>query len=299
MGNLATISSFMLYTAFALYSIATIIFGITIKDKNKQKKKGKTGTIAISLTIIGLIEQMVYFINRWIASGHAQVGNMFEFMTFLWMSLVSEFIIIYFNDSLKILGLYALSIALIIIAYASMCPTELSTLVPSLQTPWLYIHVTTVSLSQGILGVSFVAGLIYLIRQIDQTKRSKKNMWLELVLFSMIACVGFILSTVTFNILDYKTTFEYPSGDRMLQVEYNLPPIAGPQYGELMTDAGQDAWFEAPGWLQGKNAAKKFNTLIWSFGTGFILYGLMRLILRKRIGAAIQPLLKNVKPDLV
>src|SRR5699024_2821891 len=172
------------------------IFGITIKDKNKQKKKGKTGTIAISLTIIGLIAQMVYFITRWIASGHAPVGNMFEFMTFLGMSFVLAFIIIYFIYRLTILGLFALPIALIILAYASMFPTELSPLVPSLQTPWLYIHVTTVSLSQGILGVSFVAGLIYLIRQIDQRKRNKGNMWLELVLFSMIVCVGFILSTI-------------------------------------------------------------------------------------------------------
>src|SRR5699024_9846479 len=277
--NWVGISSTMLYTAFALYSIATIFFGVAITDKIKKSKENTVGTIAIFTTIVGFASQVIYFITRWIASGHAPLGNMFEFMTFLGMSLVLALIIIYFIYRLNILGLFALPIALIIIAYASMFPTELSPLVPSLQTPWLYIHVTTVSLSQGILGVSFVAGLIYLIRQIDQTKRSKKNMWLELVLFSMIACVGFILSTVTFNILDYKTTFEYPSGDRMLQVEYNLPPIAGPQDGELMTDAGQDAWFEAPGWLQGKNAAKKFNTLIWSFGTGFILYGLMRLIL--------------------
>src|SRR5699024_808262 len=124
MGNLATISSFMLYTAFALYSIATIIFGITIKDKNKQKKKGKTGTIAISLTIIELIAQMVYFITRWIASGDASVVYIFEFMTFLGICLVLAFIIIYFIYRLNILGLFALPIALIIIAYASMFPTE-------------------------------------------------------------------------------------------------------------------------------------------------------------------------------
>src|SRR5699024_41848 len=93
----------------------------------------------------------------------------------------------------------SLPIALIIIAYASMFPSSLSPLVPSLQSPWLYIHVTTVSISQGILGISFVAGLIYLIKEIDQKKRNKKNMWLELVLFSLIACVGFILSTTTFK----------------------------------------------------------------------------------------------------
>ncbi|HLR68677.1 MAG TPA: cytochrome c biogenesis protein CcsA, partial [Virgibacillus sp.] len=240
MSNLAAISSTMLYTAFAFYSIATIMFGVTIKDnkkdKNKQKKKGLTGTIAISLTIIGLITQVGYFITRWLASGHAPVGNMFEFMTFLGMSIVLAFIIIYFIYRLSILGLFALPIALILIAYASMFPTEISPLVPSLQSPWLYIHVTTVSLSQGILGISFVAGLIYLIKQIDQRKRNKGNMWLELVLFSMIVCVGFILSTITFNILDYNATFEYPSGNRTLKVEYNLPAIAGPQDGELITE---------------------------------------------------------------
>src|SRR5699024_6514316 len=97
MDNLATLSSTMLYTAFAFYSIATIMFGVTIKDKKKQRKnKGRTGTIAISLTIIGLIAQLVYFITRWLAGGHAPVGNMFEFMTFLGLSIVLAFIIIYF-----------------------------------------------------------------------------------------------------------------------------------------------------------------------------------------------------------
>src|SRR5690625_6699439 len=110
---------------------------------------------------------------------------MFEFMTFLGLSIVLAFIIIYFISGFDIVVLFALPIALIIIAYASMFPTDLSPLVPSLQSPWLYIHVTTVSLSQGILGISFVAGLIYLIKQVDQKKRSKKNIWLELVVVSL------------------------------------------------------------------------------------------------------------------
>jgi len=299
MSDLTSLSSTMLYTAFAFYSIATVIFGITVTDKNKQKKKGKMGAVAISITITGLVAQLVYFITRWIAGGHAPVSNMFEFMTSLGMGIVISFIIIYFIYRLNVLGLFALPIALILIAYASMFPTELSPLQPSLQSPWLYIHITTVALSQGVLGISFVAGLIYLIKQTDQKKRSKKNMWLELVLFSLLACVGFILSTVTFNVLDYSATFEYPSGDRMLTVEYNLPAIAGPPDSELITEGVNDAWFEAPGWLQGSNAAKKFNTLIWSLSTGFILYGLLRLIFRKRVGAAIQPLLKNINADLV
>src|SRR5699024_521415 len=44
---------------------------------------------------------------------------------------------------------------------------------------------------------------------------------------------------------------------------------------------------------------RKFNTLIWSFLAGTLLYGLIRLIFRKRIGAKIQPLLKRISPNLV
>src|SRR5699024_8050354 len=44
---------------------------------------------------------------------------------------------------------------------------------------------------------------------------------------------------------------------------------------------------------------RKFNTIVWSFISGSIIYGLLRLILRRRIGAAIQPLLKKAKPDLL
>src|SRR5699024_3130279 len=160
-----------LYTAFAFYSFATIMFGVTLTDKNKQKKIGISGMIAVSLTIIGLFAQLTYFVTRWIAAGHAPVSNIFEFMTSLGMCIVMVFffifIIIYLIYRLTILGLFALPVALILIAYASMFPTELSPLQPSLQSPWLYIHITTVALSQGILGISFVAGLIYLIKQID------------------------------------------------------------------------------------------------------------------------------------
>ena len=97
MQSLIETSSTMLFTAFILYLVATFFFGFTIKDKtSKNKKSGITGKLAITLTIIGLIAQIVYFITRWMASGHAPVSNMFEFVTFLGMCLVLAFIILWF-----------------------------------------------------------------------------------------------------------------------------------------------------------------------------------------------------------
>jgi cytochrome c-type biogenesis protein CcsB len=51
--------------------------------------------------------------------------------------------------------------------------------------------------------------------------------------------------------------------------------------------------------MQGEKAARKLNTMIWSLLVGLVLYVLTRLILRKRVAAAIQPKLTRVKPSLV
>ncbi|QKY71621.1 c-type cytochrome biogenesis protein CcsB [Lentibacillus sp. CBA3610] len=293
------ISSTMLYTAFVLYLIATFFFGATIRQKNKRTKKGISGKIGITLTIVGFLAQIVYFITRWMASGHAPVSNMFEFVTFFGMSLVLAFIVLYFIYKLDILGLFALPVAMILIAYASVFPSEIAPLVPSLQSHWLYIHVTTVGLGQAILAVSFVAALIYLIRQIDQTVRSKRTILLEIILFGLFIFVGFSVISTAFNISGYSAEFEYSFNGETVTTDYHLPPIAGPNEGSLLTGDRMEPLFDAPSWMQGVDAARKFNTLIWSVLTGLGLYGLTRLILRKRVGAAIQPFLKKAKPDML
>lgn len=297
--SLVDVSSVMLYAAFILYLIATFFFGATIRDKRTNKsKKDVAGKIGITITVIGFLAQLTYFITRWIAGGHAPVSNMFEFTTFLGMALVLGFIIIYFIYGVGILGLFALPIAMLIIAYASMYPSELAPLVPSLQSHWLYIHVITVSLGQGILAISFVTGLIYLVRQVDQSVRSTRTTWLEIIIYSLVVFLGFIIITVSFK--NYEAEFEYPNiKGETVTTEYHLPAIAGPKDGTLLTKDRMEPLFETPGWMKGEDAGKKFNTLIWSFLTGTLLYILLRLLFRKRLGAAMQPLVKNSNPDLL
>lgn len=300
--DFAYISEIALYAAFILYLIATFFSGASIRDKNTSNVDGgrsKEGVIGIWITQIGFASQVVYFVSRWIASGHAPLSNMFEFVTFFGMSMVLAFIILYYIYHLPVLGLFALPIAMIVIAYASMFPSELAPLVASLQSHWLYIHVSTVSLGNAILAISFVTGLIYLIRQIDQTRRSKQTTWLELIILSLFLAVGFIVITTGFNMANYNATFNYPQNDNVLTTHYHLPAIAGPNEGVLVTEGKMEPLFEAPSWMLGSDAGRKFNTVIWSFIVGLILYGIVRLALRKRIAAAIQPLLKKASPDLL
>ncbi|WP_319004430.1 c-type cytochrome biogenesis protein CcsB [Halobacillus litoralis] len=298
MGDLTNISGNLLYVSFFTYLLATFFFGGTIRDKKKGKSK-VAGNIGITITIVGFLTQLGYFFTRWVASGHAPVSNLFEYTTFFGMMLVFAFIILYFIYRVDLLGLFALPIALLLIAFASMFPTEISPLVPSLQSHWLYIHVTTASLGQGILSISFVAGLIFLIRQIDQTKRSKHTFWLEFVLYIIAVTIAFIVLSSVFSAMNYETVFEAPVEGQPAEITYEMPAIAGPSEGRVLTEGATGPLFEAPQWMRGEDAAKKLNTFLWAVLGGLVLYWSARLIFKKRIAAIIQPLLKKVNPELV
>jgi cytochrome c-type biogenesis protein CcsB len=293
------LSSNLLYIAFILYLIATLFFGGAIKAKKSDGEKQSTnawGKIAILVTIIGFISQIGYFITRWIAAGHAPVSNLFEFTTFFGMALVGSFIVIYFIYKTPLLGLFTLPVAILVIAYASMFPREISPLIPALQSDWLHIHVTTAALGEAILAISFAAGLIYLVKFVDQTKSSKRTLWLEIVLFGLVTTLGFVVTASTFSALDYQAEFTWvDKTGKEVNSEYTMPALIGPHEGELLTEGAFKPFVETPAIIN----AKKLNTVIWSFASGLVLYFLLRLILRKRIAAALQPLVKNINLDLV
>jgi cytochrome c-type biogenesis protein CcsB len=299
---LEQLSSNFLYTAFVIYLIATFFFAGSIRDqKNSDSNKvNKWGKIGFVLSILGFLSQLAFFILRWIVSGHAPVSNLFEFTTFFGMMMVLGFIVLFIIYRVSVLGVFAMPVALLVIAYSSMFPRDVAPLIPALQSDWLKIHVTTVALGEGILAISFVAGLIYLIRVIDQSKRSKQTFWLEFVLYMLLSTLGFVFVSLLFGAVGQDTAFNWINEkDEQAQLVYEMPALVGPPDGELVTEGAFGPLFEAPDWMNGVNAPTKFNTLIWSLLGGLVLYGLLRVILRKRISAAISPLLKNVNPSLV
>lgn len=288
---MAQISSNFLFAAFILYLIATLFFGGAIREKGK-----KWANIGIAVTIIGFAAQLVYFITRWIAAKHAPVSNLFEFTTFFGMMLVFSFIMIYFIYRASVLGLFALPIAILVIAYASMFPREITPLIPSLKSYWLYIHVTTAATGESILAISFVAGLIYLIKNVDQTVRSKRTFWLEFIMFSLIVTLGFVAATTSFSATKYEAKFEWVNKEgQKAEMVYNLPALVAPNEGKLLTEGKLDSALQMPAIIN----AKKMNTVIWAllFGTG--IYAVLRLVLRKRVAASLQPLVQKVNDDLL
>ncbi|SFD72458.1 cytochrome c-type biogenesis protein CcsB [Bacillus sp. OV194] len=299
---MAQLSSNLLYIAFIIYLIATAVFAMSLSDKKGKekaaytKKWGRTGYV---LSILGFISQLGYFVARWIASGHAPVSNLFEFTTFFGMMMVFAFILLYGIYRTNALGVFAMPIALLVIAYGSMFPKDIAPLIPALQSDWLKIHVTTAALGEGILSISFAAGFIYLIRVVDQSISSKKTKMLEIIMYLLLCVLGFVLVSAISSAAGYETKFDWTDKrDQKTELTYNLPALVGPPNG-TQADNHFGPLLKSPSWMNGDEAPKKFNTFIWSLLMGGVLYGIIRLILRKRITAAIQPKLMNLKPDLV
>lgn len=207
------ISSTSLYAAFILYLIAILPFSASIKAKNKRYER-----IGIILTTIGFIMQIVYFITRWIAAGHAPVSNMYEFLTMFGIMMVGGFLIINAIYHTPILALFSLPVAMLVIVYASMFSREVSPLIPALQSNWLAIHVITVTISYGILSVSSMAGLIYLLRYVDAKEKSRDAFWLEVVMYFAVLVIAFILTTIVMKgIVHYDDQYFYV--DKMVTMQ--------------------------------------------------------------------------------
>ncbi len=296
--SLSDISANLLYVAFFSYLIATFVFGGAVKG-NKEgsfKSEGKWGTIAFVITLFGFLTHLGYFFTRWGATGHAPLSNMFEFTTAFGMTLVGGFIVIYFLYKTPVIGMIVLPVALLIIAFASMFPSEVSPLIPALQSSWLAIHVSTVVIAEGILATSAAAGLVYLLKVVDMNKKSKQRFWLEAIMYSLVLVLGFVIVSSYFTATGYEAEFTYVDvkGENAA-ITYNMPAIFGMNEYTQLTKNTFTPFIETAAVVN----ASKLTTVAWSLIVGSVLYALIRLIARKRIAALLKPFVKNVNLQLM
>ncbi len=295
---MAQLSSNLLLTAFFLYLAATIFFAVSLtgkKFKNKAgEEKNKSGLLGYITSILALLFALGYFFTRWYVAGHAPVSNLFEYTTFLGIMISLAFVIIYPIYKANVLGFFSMPVVMLIIAYASMFPREISPLIPALQSIWLKIHVITTALGQGILAIGFAGGLIYLLRVIDFKKNDKQVKAIEFVMYSIISLVGFILITSSFNAMNYQAEFSYVN-EKGIESEmvYHLPAIVGPNEYVLLTEDKMSPFFS----VHPNIKSGDLNTVIWSLFTGLVLYYLIRLVTRRKVGELFQPLLRGVSPQ--
>jgi len=317
--SLVDFSSDAFIVAFFLYCFAFMFYVIAIAGKkwsnrDPQQHEKRWGRIAFITSSLGLASHLTFFFTRWAGSGQIPTSNMYEFMTFLGMAIMIAFTIVFSIYRKPLLGMFSLPLTVIIVAYASVFPQEVQPLIPALNNYWLKVHVTTAALGEAFFAVGFAAGLMYLLRVVDfksKTKEAKRSQfWVEFSLYTIILIVGFIVAVFAFRGMGYEAQFIQEKSTIDVKgiesttsetVIYTLPPIVKPynsQVVEYESFLGMSKpLFEAPSWMAGANSGRKFNTVIWTIIAGSLLYGLLRLIFRKPLGAVIHPVMDGVDPE--
>ncbi|MDR6224546.1 c-type cytochrome biogenesis protein CcsB [Desmospora profundinema] len=295
----------LLFGTFILYLLASIAFVMAVTGKGSRDGKEvhmtRWGRRGITLAIAGVALHVGFIIVRLLLGGHF-TSNMFEFTAFLCFTIVTAYIVIYYLYRTITLGAFAMPLAVIMLAYASVFPREVTPLIPALQSHWLHIHVITVALGQGALAVGFVAGLIYLIRWVGKDRgHTRTATWLEVTMVVVVMYVSFIFLSFAFG--GYEATFQHPVDDTEVVQEFVMPPIVGPHEGKAVDVPAflglQGPLFEVPSWMQGEKAANKLNSVLWSIFIGLVLYGILRLAFRKPIYELLYPLVKNLNLETV
>jgi cytochrome c-type biogenesis protein CcsB len=133
----------------------------------QRASRGPVGfwvTTAVVLTCIGLALHSAGVLTRGLAVHRLPWGDMYEFVTALTCVAVAFFLGAMVRYRAYYMGLFVMASVVLVLGLAeTVIYTPAGELPPALQSYWLAIHVTAMTLATGIFFVAAVTGVTYLV----------------------------------------------------------------------------------------------------------------------------------------
>jgi cytochrome c-type biogenesis protein CcsB len=124
---------------------------------------GRWVQAAMALAAVGVVAHTVAVVTRGLAVHRAPWGNMYEFVTALTCVAAIFFLFVMVRYRAWSLGVFVMGAVVVALGLAeTLIYTAAGQLVPALQSYWLDIHVTAMTLATGIFFVAAVLGVVYL-----------------------------------------------------------------------------------------------------------------------------------------
>jgi cytochrome c-type biogenesis protein CcsB len=118
----------------------------------------------VALSSVGVVAHTVAVITRGLAVHRAPWGNMYEFVTALTCVAAIFFLFVMIRYRAWSLGVFVMGAVVVALGLAeTLIYTAAGQLVPALQSYWLDIHVTAMTLATGIFFVAAVLGVLYIV----------------------------------------------------------------------------------------------------------------------------------------
>jgi cytochrome c-type biogenesis protein CcsB len=127
------------------------------------RQAGSWVQAAVALSAAGVVAHTAAVVTRGLAVHRAPWGNMYEFVTALTCVAAIFFLFAMIRYRAWTLGVFVMGAVVVALGLAeTLIYTAAGDLVPALQSYWLSIHVTAMTLSTGIFFVAAVLGGVYL-----------------------------------------------------------------------------------------------------------------------------------------
>ena len=187
-----------------LYAILSVFLLFFAFVDNLQTKKRKWLTWPLHILIVVLALGFAYHTYgmgmRWYLSGHAPWSNGYEALILVaWASLLAGFSFMRYSK-ITLAATALLAFFTLMTASHSSYDPQLTNLQPVLKSYWLIIHVATLTISYGFLGLGFVLGLfnitIYLFKNAKNGKRLSLITKELTYINEMNITIGLLLATV-------------------------------------------------------------------------------------------------------
>ncbi len=188
--------SSMLFTFATLFYLVAMIMYISFLI---FKKEG-VGMAASAATYAGFAIQTLALALRWIESyklgfGRVPLSNLYESLVFFTWSTVLIYLIVEYRYKTRAFGAFILPVAFLALAFINVADisTEISPLVPALQSNWLLYHVLLSFIGYAMFAVAFSVSVLYLL--VDTEDRGPiGNLYAALGVIAAVAALGYVLS---------------------------------------------------------------------------------------------------------
>jgi cytochrome c-type biogenesis protein CcsB len=136
-------------------------------DPPARGRAERFGRMAESLTILGAVLQFGSIVLRGLASQRWPLGNMYEFVSAICLASVVTWIVLQRRTGVaRSVGLFVLlPVVILLFLGGTVLYTPAAPVMPALQSYWLVIHVTAITIASGLLIVPGMLSILYLLRQ--------------------------------------------------------------------------------------------------------------------------------------
>ena len=161
-------SSLVLSVTTFVYGFATFLYlAAWVFQKDALNRS------ATWVAVLGIAGNAAGFALRWAESyqlgiGHAPLSNLYESLVFFSLVIAVLYLIIENSYGFQTIGAFAMPLAFLSMAYASLSPDvsdRIQPLLPALKSNWLIAHVVTCFIGYAAFAVAFGLSLMYLIKQ--------------------------------------------------------------------------------------------------------------------------------------